>query len=49
MYIKCNTCKWSQDDFYNEDYNPYNVMLREDADILFDKKIRRYNHNRKNG
>lgn len=34
MYIKCNTCKWSQDDFYNEDYNPYNVMLREDADIL---------------
>lgn len=39
MYIKCNTCKWSQDDFYNEDYNPYNVMLREDADILFDKKL----------
>ena len=41
MYVHCNKCDWSQDDFYDESYNPAKWLSKEFDSQLFGKDTKK--------
>lgn len=39
MYIRCNKCGWSQDDFWHEGYNPFKFLKENYEKDLLTKKL----------
>jgi len=43
MYVHCHNCKWEQDDFYDESYNPAQFLSKEFDNTLYGTKTDRLN------
>jgi len=38
MYLRCRNCDWSQDDFYDKDYNPAKSLLDWNGSLFGDDR-----------
>jgi len=38
-YLHCHICKWEQDDFWDENYNPITFLENSYKDILFNESL----------